>query len=402
MLVSRRETLDALGADAMDGWLTYGFGTAASDETDDTDIREANVEVASAHATALAGEEEIDRLHAKLFVEERAGAPVRLTIGSGNATDPAREGRNVEIYAILHTLAHMPDPLPEPFATGAATAALDPFLVPYDPGEEVDDSPKDEGEEEGGLGVWGRLIAYGLLDGCCELRFKPTDDGWVCRIECHAVPDLPKSARVTARPVTTALEVATRLDTLGVGESHDFPVAPLADLTPFVEFTITPHGAGGAQETFVTQLPHEGFPVIEHRASVLRRRMPAAEDWLAALAAALGRGRHWSRAPALPVEGIGADGTELDRVALARAIARIPLLEAVVAHLEDREALEAFGRTLEELRAVVEGADDARTSDSADSPDVLRTLHAELASFWEPFEALMRDVSANDAMTEDA
>lgn len=107
------------------------------------------------------------------------------------------------------------------------------------------------------------------------------------------------------------------------------------------------------------------------------------------------------------MEGPVADGASIDHAALARAIARIPLLEAVVAHLDDREALQAFGRTLGELRAVVDdagSADDARDGERADEaadPDVLRTLYAELAAFWEPFEELIEDLPA-DTAAEDA
>ena len=260
VLVSRRETLAKLKPGTLDEWDTYGFGGAAAapNETDGADPGKENAAVAEPPGDEA---DEIDRLHAKLYVEERAGAPARLTIGSGNATDPAREGRNIETYAVLRTLGDLPDPLPEPFAAGSATAALDPLVTRYEPDEDIEGLLEDEGEE-GGLGSReGRLLTYELLDGCYGLRFERADDGWACRIECRAAPELLGPVRVTARPVTASPDVAARLDALGMGEGHDFPAVPLADLTPFVEFTIAVHDGGGGGNLRHTASPR-GVPNV--------------------------------------------------------------------------------------------------------------------------------------------
>ena len=173
VLVSRGEELDALPDGALEGLDVYELDPVASLSGDDV-----------AGNTGLAC---LTRLHAKLFVVERARL-AHVFIGSANATD-AGLGSNVEFLCELVG----------PVATLGVHALVGeeaPFrgmLTPY-----VASARQDVDEAS----TAGRALEDLLLDIAAEVRFRSTvtrrAEGWVSRVTSDAaLPHIPEGARVT-------------------------------------------------------------------------------------------------------------------------------------------------------------------------------------------------------------
>lgn len=426
-LASRCGALDALAA--RDASLVTGVDASwsawAFEDAEGTDGEEQADEAA---------DEPSNTLHAKLFVEEGEDG-TRLTIGSANATEPARQGRNVEFSVVLRTAARaMPvPPLPDPSDSpppGPALPAREGFatmLVPYErPAEAENDAPEDEEEGESELGRRTRLAAYELLDGCFALYFDPTTgSGWTTRLRCTAAPNWEAQAlrglRVRARIAASGPDDAAEVTGWGEGVSHDFAAVPVRELSPFVTFEIARadegegegEGAdGGASDGFTTQLPHEGFPAREHFGAVMRRRLPRATDWMAELLAALDLPGAEGDGEAFDAGGDDADGDGdatgdgMDRAAgpteaahTSVLTADTALLERLIERLDEPDALRAFARTLDALGEAAGGdetggpeTDCGETDgDDAKARDELGELHSALRAFWSPFEHFIPD-----------
>ena len=176
VLISRGEELDALPDGALEGLDVYELDPVASLSADDV---EGN--------TGLA---RLTRLHAKLFVVERARL-AHVFIGSANATD-AGLGSNVEF------LCELVGPVAA-LGVNALVGEEAPFrgmLTPY-----VASARQDVDE----AGTAGRALEDLLLDIAAEVRFRSTvtrrAEGWVSRVTSDAaLPHIPEGARVTIAP----------------------------------------------------------------------------------------------------------------------------------------------------------------------------------------------------------
>lgn len=386
-LVSRQATLDSLQPDSIDDrkarWTIYAFDEAAG--LDEQDVTENAEESPSCLA------DRSDQLHAKIYIEEGGRSGTRLTIGSGNATNPAREGRNVEFYATLITSADQTPLVPsfDDHENTLRTSDFGAFLKRYEPADDIE--PGNE-EDEGEFDPRIRFAIYELLNHHFSLSFElyPGGDQWVCRLVCDSAPNWNREVsglRVRVKPAPAHEDAFVDITNWSVNEFRDFIPVPAIELSPFMNFELARDGV--ILENFTTQLPHQGFPENIHLAAVMRRRLPAASDWLGALMATLNG--------ELPT-GAGWHGPfgMTDNGGMVTFSETTPLLETLVAHLDKPEALMAFARTLVAFGDAV--SDDAEVDDDDDRDKKLleekRTLYRELKKFWQAFESFLPDQEA--------
>ena len=314
VLVSRGEELDALPDGALEGLDVYELDPAASLSADDV---EGN--------TGLA---RLTRLHAKLFVVERARL-AHVFIGSANATD-AGLGSNVEFLCELVG----------PVATLGVHALVGeeaPFrgmLTPY-----VASARKDVNEAS----TAGRALEDLLLDIAAEVRFRSTvtrrAEGWVSRVTSDAaLPHIPEGARVTIAPHNRPAE--TRALTPVEPIDVELPPRELADITPFLQLVARRTVEGKELERSAVICSRlEGAP-DERFQEILARQIDTPEKFLRLLALLIGFA---SRAggdvavtgdrPASWSAGAGQGVLELLARALSERPESIDHLEAIVEHL---------------------------------------------------------------------
>lgn len=385
LLVSRHATIKALPADFFARnnrpWNAYVFDEAA--HPDDTTLTEDTEEEPASLA------ERSEQLHAKIFIEERLGYSTRTTIGSGNATSPAREGRNIEVYATLTSPAVDVPVVPsfDDFGNPSRTTGFSSLLRRYEPLESTEAEAQNEDEE---FDPTMRFVIYELLNRHFQLDFHldvPTRR-WICTISCMSSPNwsLFGGIHVQVKPTPSADEEFTSVYGWEKGMSHDFSPTAVVDLSPFVTFRLS--RKNGAAESFTTQLIHSGFPQDIHLAAVMRRKMPAASDWLDALAASLGMPSFRVKrgiGPYMKGSGIWGPGLSLST----------PLLEALVSSLEDPQALMAFDRTLDAFGQALaaEPEDDVEEENLAHQ----KLLYRELVAFWKPFSEFLPNTATDQA-----
>lgn len=379
-LASRQGTIASLPPAMLDRnkkhpWVAYVFDEAA--RPDDETAFDGDGEIVCASTT-----ERSEQLHAKIFLEERRGLRTRTTIGSGNATAPAHDGRNVEVYATLTSpsdrkpLVPSFNDLEEDGTHGFAT-----MLRPYEAMEVVELESQEEDDE---FDPTFRFAIYELMDRHLSLTFAADSksDRWICTIECSTTPEWKSipGIEVLVKPTPAAEAAFVSVTGWHEGVSYEFAPTALLELSPFMTFRLT--NAAGAIETFTTQLSHTGFPVDRHLSAVMRRRMPAASDWLDALAAALGM-------PASQ-QGRGSDilsdGSEKWGSSLTMTT---HLFEALVANLDEPQSLAAFDRTLTAFGEVL--ASDVEDGEDVEALATQRRLHLELSNFWKPFARFLSE-----------
>ena len=378
-LASRQETIAGLPPEMLDRndkpWNAYVFDEAA--RPDDETVCDRDGERVSTLSS-----ERSEQLHAKIFVEERRGARTKTTIGSGNATGPAHDGRNIEVYA---TLTSRPGGTPLiPAFNGVEDEEARGFAAMLRPYEALEAVEPDRQEEDDEFDPIFRFAIYELLDRHFSLRFDENDqgEGWICTITCINTPDWKSIAGFTvfAKPAPAGDIEFVAVTGWVEGKSHAFASTTLGELSPFITFRLV--NAGGSAETITTQLSHSGFPTDRHLSAVMRRKMPRASDWLDALAAALGiPASNLGRKAGMPCAGSGQWGLGV--------ATNTPLLEALVANLDDAQTLAAFDRTLAAFGDVL--ADGAEDDEDSEALAEQRSLHLELSNFWEAFAPFLPD-----------
>ena len=212
VLVSRGEELDALPPGVLERLDVYELDPMASLSGDDDEE--------DTSQTFLT------RLHAKLFVVERARL-AHLFVGSANATD-AGLGDNIEF------LCELIGPV-KTLGVDALVGEDAPFramLTPYVPSR-----PSDLDE----AGAAGRALEELLLDIAAGTRFRTTvarsAEGWVPRVTADAaLRHIPEGTLVTIAPHNRPAE-AHQLNPV---EPIDVELASreLADITPFLRLTV--------------------------------------------------------------------------------------------------------------------------------------------------------------------
>lgn len=378
MLVSRKATLDGLKSrltgETNASWQAYYFDEAASraDPLPEDEV----LDTSSADRS--------DQLHAKMYVEEGGRSGTRFTIGSGNATSPAREGRNVEFYAIMTTDAQTPlvpsfmefsnDECEDVAAHKGFSSLLQKYMQ-----NETEEAV--EAEEDDEFDPQMRFAIYELLDGRFSLRFTQDAGGahWVCQLVCEASPKWEgalSEVTVRVKPAPASEDAFVDVKDMKAGDSHSFMPVAVVELSPFITFELT----GPANETFTTQLPHEGFPDRLHLSAVMRRKLPHASDWLGALLASLDEdisgagGRH---------ANFGMGGGSVT----TGFSATTPLLEALVKNLDKPQSLAAFARTLDSFGEAV--AADPEPGGDVQALEDQRAVYETLREFWTPFAGFL-------------
>ena len=314
VLVSRGEELAALPAGALDGLDVYELDSGAGLSWDD-------VEGESERAR-------LTRLHAKLFVVERARR-AHLFVGSANATD-AGLGDNVEF---LCELVGSVATLGVDALVGDA-ASLRSMLTPYESSEAA---PDDE------AGRAGRALEGLLLDVAAQLRFRTTvtrgTGGWTPRVTADgSTPRIPDGARVTIAPHNRPFETHV----LSTVEPMDVELEPreLAEITPFLRLTGRQTVKGEVLERSAVICSRlDGAPEDRFQ-EILARQIDTPEKFLRLLTLLMGFAAEGADAGALAGDrptlwspGPGQGVLELLARALAERPESIDHLETIVEHL---------------------------------------------------------------------
>jgi hypothetical protein len=184
VLVSRQESIDAVGADACAGFddifvlAPHAWAEFAAEEQ--TMATTANVTASPNEAVGESPDEELTGLHAKLFVAQRPNQ-VRVFTGSANATDAAFTG-NVEFLVELSTNAwqvHI-DRLLEP---GGEEGSLRDLLQPYTPATEEAPAETDQQQVQRALDQARRQL------GSCGFTATLNEAGDGFELHLHAGTD---------------------------------------------------------------------------------------------------------------------------------------------------------------------------------------------------------------------
>ncbi|MFP3542736.1 phospholipase D family protein [Rhizobium sp. SIMBA_035] len=199
-------------------------------------------------------------LHAKIFIQED-GRDVRLTLGSGNATNSAllpggRATSNVEVFATLHGLRRHLGGIDEILGeTGFGR-----MTRTYQPDEVEPPDPADVSADQNLLQAR-RALARGALSLRCEAKEEDGAKRW----KLWLVPPkgglrLDKLGRVRAWPITLG-EGHARDALAGIrsGSPIDLGTTALVDLTSFIAIEITDQ-ATRRTELFSTGMTVEGMP----------------------------------------------------------------------------------------------------------------------------------------------
>ena len=243
VLISRKEALDALAADALTGFEHVYVLDAAMETLED------------------ASGAELTGLHAKVYVVEHHGQ-VSVYAGSTNATD-AGFGRNVEFLARLHGYRHRTGihTVRRPGDDGGLSliALLAPYVRPYT--APIEEFAADQLQHE----VDQLRHTVAAVPVTATVTPRPDDDFDLAL--SSPVPLLPSDidAALTCRPLA-----------LGSGFAHEVAPATRLDarfdrmsftaLTSFIVFDLTLHRDGrSASIRFVVNAVLEGSPADRHQ-----------------------------------------------------------------------------------------------------------------------------------------
>lgn len=337
VLVSRHESLDALGARALEPFeQVFVLDAAAWQELGADALPHADPEEAALpvdEAVAEAPEQELSGLHAKLVVVER-DSEVRMFTGSANATDAALGG-NVEFLVELATRSwrHGIDRLLEagtPDATG-----LRDLLQPYRPRHDEPAQKTAHEELQRLLDRYRRSLAAAAY----RARLTAHEDGFLLELTADEVGAVGEEvASVRCWPITLGAGHAV-VPRLEAGRLHArFGRVSPQGVTSFFAFELTARHEHLTEDvTFAINAHLVGAP-HERREQVLTELLRTRDDVLryllllladadtealsAALAASDGSmGAHWehpAREPALferLVRTLATDPARLDHVA---------------------------------------------------------------------------------------
>lgn len=307
--------------------------------------------------------EELQGLHAKIFVQE-TGWRTRLTIGSGNATRPALiTTANVEVFATLEGLR-------------SRLGGVDTILGEQGFGrltrrfQRGELAPPDTAE----LSAAHALLAArrSLARGALRLRCEAADDDAEGHWRLWVIPPengvaLDQLGRVRMWSITRGEgHHRDALDALRAGTPLDLGSMALIDITRFVAIELQERETGRT-ELFSTGLPIDGMP--EERDGAILRWVIGSRDaffrYLRLLLTALGD----PFGAALAAQGAGAGG------GWRAGSDDIPLLEELVrSHCAGDGRLDAVERLIKRLEAGASG--------TSGVPD-------EFLSLWHVFRAAL-------------
>ncbi len=368
IFIGRSDELAPVPSSTLDG-----FGrVAVLDEMATTEDGE------EADAIALQG------LHAKAFIAER-GWDTAITVGSGNATRPALDGSNVEIFATLTGKRSRVGSVEEILGDKGFGRLTRPF-VRDELSDELLSANAARRQAERRLDLARREICRSNLRLRCE-RTEPADDGtptW----RVFLVPSGPLSlagvGRLRVWPITRgAGHERNALGPLRLGQCADLGAMPLVDLTRFLAFHLTDQEKEDVSLLFSTGLVMDGLPSEERRAAILRWVIDSKDTFFRYLRLLLSEpGDPFAAAlAAQDGQGHGAWRTASDDS---------PILEEMVRAFcrgGDQDQL----RAIERLIARLKSGDDDRTDPIPD----------EFRSLWETFRIARDAQPAQDASHAD-
>lgn len=371
LVISRAESLDGVGADAL---LNFGGGSfvidadaVPSDDESDEDEDDAT-EPTEAAVNERVGDI-LHGLHAKLYLLER-GRKVHLITGSANSTGPGLGG-NVEfmvemvgkksqwgIDTILDTRGHR--------------AALRDMLRSYAPAAPSPAEPDDISKLTRRLDALVQQLAAMPL----TMHVSPVGDEYQLTIESsQSLPNVPDGAVVTMRPASIGEGVGRAGLPGGVPLHHDAGVVTLAGITPFVVITATSRVGGiDVRSSAIANARLVGAPG-DRKERLLSAQLSTPDDLIRYLLFLLFE---------------LTDDAQLDQLVAAfgagdgswgwTSIDQIPLFETM---------LRALANTPTALDRVAELLDDLRATD-----DGQKVIPVGLAEIWGPINEVRQGMEA--------
>jgi len=352
VLISRPESLDAVGADAIDTFAASYVIDADPVTVDDNSTSEddhTNEQAANVPETGMDGEGRVgallDGLHAKLYLLER-GRTVHLFTGSSNATGPGFGG-NVEFMVEL-TGRRSAWGIDKTLDAKSSKASLRDMLKAYSPAHAEPTEP----DEEQRLGRRLEAIVQQIAATPITVEVTIEDDEYRLHIRSDSrIPQLPDGVTVTIRPAsmsggagaTAALEGGQRID-------HPAGSVKLAGITSFLAITASARFEGRTvQATALANARLMGAPT-DRKERLLSEQLTNPDDLIRYLLFLLFELTEDSQLDQL-VAAFGAGTGRWARVD------QIPLFETMVRALaHSPTALDRIAELLDDLRSTESGA----------------------------------------------
>jgi hypothetical protein len=335
-LVSRPESLDAVGSAALGGYDdTFVLATPAQG----VEPEEAGESTADASGMPLSG------LHAKVYIAD-VGWNARVLTGSANATEAALTS-NVEFLVELEGPKSRcgVDTVLTPSVQGQPTLRdlLEAYVV-----QNVD--PIDPDERELLLRDLERL-ANDLAAGGFRATVEPTAAEDAYMIQLQGDGPLPPDASARARPVTSRAATAVSLLTEGSGTVARFANLSLEGITSFfaIELTLA-RGDLSESAVFVVNAELIGAPT-DRLSRLLTVELGSRRSVLRYLLLLLALGElDWAGVPGVVADGEGAPAND------GAWTESLPLLESLVRALSrSPDKLNAVDRLVLDLERTAEG-----------------------------------------------
>ena len=367
MVISRPESLDAVGADAVAGYsasFVIDADTVANDDESTTGDPNSDA------ATGLGGEGRIgtllNGLHAKMYLLER-GRAVHVFTGSANATS-AGFGGNVE-FMIELSGQRMNWGIDKTLDAKGNMASLRDMLRAYTP-ETTEPSEPDEEQQ---LGRRLEAIVQKIAVVPLTLSVTADDDEYSLRIHSATeIPPLPDDVTVTIRPASMG-EGAGATATLEGGKQIDHPAGSvtLAGITSFLAITATSRFDGrDVRATALANARLDGAP-RDRKERLLSAQLTSPDDLIRYLLFLLFDLTDDAQLEQL-VAAFGAGSQRWT------SIEQIPLFETM---------LRALAHSPSALDRVAELLDDLRSTD-----DGAGLIPAGLADIWEPINEARKEL----------
>ncbi|MGI8519434.1 MAG: phospholipase D family protein [Actinomycetota bacterium] len=269
VLISRPESLDALGAAALAG---YAHTYVLSSDAIGPSLEEESAPEVTSEVAVQAPSTELDGLHAKIYVVDRGGR-AHVWSGSANATDAG-------LHANVEFLVGLAGPI-EVCGVEAAIGERDKeigllsLLVPYSP--PPDPTPPDDHDEAlEQLDELARTIASQALTANVD-RDESGDAFRLTLTSEHSIPALPKGVGLRLWPI--ALKGGrSQPAASGAPLAGSFSALEVEHLTPFFAFEIE-QSARHARRRFVVNARLVGAPA-DRKDRILAGLIRSGDDFL--------------------------------------------------------------------------------------------------------------------------
>lgn len=350
-LVSRQESLDAVGSTALDGFektfvlAPHAWAELAA-EGESRDVASAGT-AATEESVAEARGTELTGLHAKLFVVQRPNL-VRVFTGSANATDAAFNG-NVEFLVELATNAYRVH-IDRLLTPGGEEGTFGDLLESYTPPQTDPPPATDEQEVQRSLDVARRELAS------CHFiaQLDQVGDSYQLRLEGRAPQVLQLTAVEKVHCWPTSLGAGTAVAPMvdGTGLQGSFGTVSPQSVTSFFAFELVGR-VGNATDSvrLVVNVELQGGPQ-DRREYVLLDVLRSRSDVLRYLMFLLSEGGVDAQSLADALAGDPSGGHSEARGSIWDA----PLFESMVrALVEDPGRLDHLGRVISDLRRSGQG-----------------------------------------------